>query len=152
MPIPFRLCPWVAMVARASGTKGDSVVPLTPTLAPQTDADIAQQFPSLKAFLALRIMLQRGGILRVAGKLDVSPSHLSEQLSGGGARGRKFDIDTLEHYIATFNDLGPIHYLIAKYMPENASKASALHTLALLAEQIPGLLAAASDQTKGAGQ
>jgi hypothetical protein len=126
------------------------VNPQLPTQLPLAfDPDLADQHRSLKECVASRIYLQHGGITAVAGKLDLSPSHLSEQLAGGGERNRKFDVDSLEAYIEKYNDVTPIQYLIAKYMPDQAhTQAAAMASLALLAESLPSLLAQAGMQTK----
>jgi len=126
------------------------VNPQLPTQLPLAfDPDLADQHRSLKECVALCIYRQRGGLTAVAGKLDLSPSHLSEQLAGGGDRNRKFDLDTLESYIDEYNDLTPIQYLIAKYMPDQVhTQAAAMASLALLAESLPSLLAQAGVATK----
>ena len=99
--------------------------------------------PSLKACVAAGIY-QRG-IVAVAGKIDASPSHLSEALSGNDRR--KFDVDDLEAYIATTGDTLPIHYLIAKFLREpGVAQAEAMQRLVALADTLPGLLAAAGLQ------
>lgn len=93
---------------------------------------------------ACRIYQQRGGLTAVAGKLDMSPSHLSEVLAGGGDRHRKFDLDELEEYVQKYNDPTPILYLVAKYLPDAASNgAAAMQRLAEFADLLPGLLAQA---------
>lgn len=81
------------------------------------------------------------GVVAVAGRIDVSPSHLSEALSG---QGRKFDIDDLERYIEVTNDLTPVHYLVAKFLRDPAAQQQeALAGLVELANALPGLLAQA---------
>lgn len=96
--------------------------------------------PSLKACIAAGIY-QRG-IVAVAGKIDASPSHLSEALSGTDRR--KFDVDDLEAYIAATGDTTPIQYLAAKFLRDpGVAQAEALQRLVGLADQLPGLLAAA---------
>ncbi len=121
------------------------MIPQQPTQLSLTfDPDLAEQFISLKDCVSTQIHRQRGGIRAVAGKLDMSPSHLSEVLGGGGERNRKFDLDELEAYIEEFEDLTPIQYLIAKYMPDQAvAQAHAFGQISALAEQLPQLFAAA---------
>ena len=69
---------------------------------------------------------------------------LDDGLGGGGERNRKFDLDELEKYIDNYNDVTPIQYLIAKYMPDQVhTQAAAMASLALLAESLPSLLAQA---------
>lgn len=124
--------------------------PQLPTQLPLAfDPDLAEQHRTLKECVAARVYLQRGGVTAVAGKLDMSPSHLSEVLGGGGERNRKFDLDELEQYIDKYHDVTPIQYLIAKYMPDQVhTQAAAMASLALLAESLPSLLAQAGMQTK----
>jgi hypothetical protein len=101
--------------------------------------------PSLKACVAAGIY-QRG-VVAIAGKLDRSPSHLSEALAG--ADRRKFDVDDLEAYIQATGDTTPIQYLVAKFLRDPAiAQQEALNRLVGLADQLPGLLAAAGLQAK----
>lgn len=96
--------------------------------------------PSLKACMAAGVY-QRG-VTTVAGKLDLSPSHLSEALSG--SERRKLDVDDLEAYIQATGDTTPIMYLIAKYLRDPAViQHEALARLVGLADQLPVLLAQA---------
>lgn len=102
--------------------------------------------PSLKACVAAGIYSR--GIVAVAGKIDASPSHLSEALSGNDRR--KFDVDDLEAYITATGDTTPIQYLAAKFLRDpGVIQQEALTRLVGLAEIIPGLIAAAGLQAKG---
>lgn len=102
--------------------------------------------PSLKACVAAGVY-QRG-VVAVAGKIDASPSHLSESLSGSDRR--KFDVDDLEAYIEATGDTTPIMYLVAKFLRDPAVvQQEALSRLVGLADQLPGLLEAAGLQKKG---
>lgn len=102
------------------------------------DPDLAEQFLSLKDCVSTCIHRRRGGVSAVATKLDMSPSHLSEVLAGGGERNRKFDLDELERYIEKFKDLTPIQYLVARYMPDQAIAQA--HALSQIAEIAPAFL------------
>lgn len=105
--------------------------------------------PSLKACVAAGIY-QRG-VVAIAGKLDASPSHLSESLSGNDRR--KFDVDDLEAYIAATGDTTPIQYLVAKFLRDpGVIQQEALTRLVGLAESLPALLAAAGLQSKRGGR
>jgi hypothetical protein len=86
---------------------------------------LTERFRSLKQCVATCIYRQRGGIGAVAGRLDMSPSHLSEVLGGGGDRHRKFDLDELERYIETYHDFEPILYLCAKFLGDKHAEQSA---------------------------
>lgn len=115
---------------------------MTTQLSLSFDPGLAEQHRSLKECVACRIYQQRGGVTAVAGKLDMSPSHLSEVLAGGGDRHRKFDLDELEKYIATYRDFTPILYLVAKFMPDaSTAHAAALEQLAAFTQQFPVIVA-----------
>jgi hypothetical protein len=86
---------------------------VTQQLTLSLEADVGQRYRSLLEVVAAGVY-QRG-VNRVAGAIDTSPSHLSEKLSGGGERHRKFSVEDLERYIAETGDLTPIHYLAARY-------------------------------------
>lgn len=105
---------------------------------------LAQRSRSLREHMAVRIYAY--GHSDVAGIIDSSPSHLTEKLAGASKDGkpRHLSVDDLEAYIAGTGDLSPIHYLIDKYMRDPvALQQEALATLAKVADQLPGLLAAA---------
>lgn len=99
--------------------------------------------PSLKACIASGVYSR--GIVAIAGKIDASPSHLSEALSGNDRR--KFDVDDLEAYIEATGDTTPIQYLVAKFLRDpGVIQQEALTRLVGLAETLPALLAAAGLQ------
>ena len=94
--------------------------------------------PSLKACIAAGVYAR--GVVSVAGKIDLSPSHLSEALSGTDRR--KLDVDDLEKYIQATSDTTPVLYLVAKYMRDPAvAQQEALQRILAFAEQLPGLIA-----------
>lgn len=129
-------------VPSGCGNQWESAVPQQLTIA--FDSDLLQH-RSLKDCVAACVYRQRGGVTAVAGRLDMQPSHLSEVLGGGGERNRKFDLDELEAYVREFNDLTPIHYLVAKYCGDAAAEqAAAQQQLLTLLQQLPSLAAAAA--------
>lgn len=112
------------------------------------ELSLAAEHRSLRDCIAACIYAR--GVARVASKIDFSPSHLSEALAGGGERGRKFGVDDLEEYVARTGDKTPILYLVAKYLGDpEARRAEALSRLAAIADQVPGLLAAAGIKSQG---
>lgn len=114
------------------------------------DPSLTEQHRSLKECVAARIYSQRGGVTAVAGKLDLSPSHLSEVLGGGGDRNRKFDLDELERYMSVYRDFEPIRYLCAKFLGDlGAEQASATARVAEQLETLMQTLALAGLQSKG---
>lgn len=104
---------------------------------------LTQRARSLREHMVGQIYAQ--GLVEVAGKIDLSPSKLSEKLAGAdsGGKPRAMTIDELERYIAT-GDVSPIHYLIERFLtcPE-AAHGEAIAQLAELAKQLPALLQAA---------
>ena len=58
------------------------------------------------------------GLTAIAGKIDLSPSKLTEKLAGqdSGGKPRGFTVDELEAYIAATGDTTPVLYLVDKYL------------------------------------
>lgn len=115
------------------------------------EAGIGSRNRSLREHLATRIYA--AGLVAMAGKLDLSPSKLTEKLAGSdsGGKPRALTIDELETYIQRTGDLSPIHYLADKYLHDPAVlQQEALAKLATLAEQLPALMAAAGLATQAA--
>ena len=89
----------------------------------------------------------RHGLQRVAGLIDSSPSHLSEALSGQDRR--KFGVTELERYIEQTGDVGPILYLVQKFLrsdeSEQMERAAKLQSLS---QQMAELMADMKPKTK----
>lgn len=71
---------------------------------------------SLREHLAT--MVYQRGLTAVAGKIDLSPSKLTEKLAGqdSGGKPRGFTVDELEAYIAATGDTSPVLYLVDKFL------------------------------------
>jgi hypothetical protein len=111
------------------------------------ETGIGQRNRSLRDHLATQIY-QRG-LVATAGKLDISPSKLTEKLAGGSTDGkvRGMSLDEFERYIVETNDLSPIYYLVDKYLHDpGIAQQEALAKLAAIGDMLPGLLAAAGVQ------
>lgn len=115
---------------------------------------LSQRSRSLREHTAARIYAQ--GIVAIAGKIDVSPSKLTEKLAGASSDGkpRCLTVDEFEQYIEKTGDLTPIYYLVDKFCRDPAvQQQEALAKLAVLADALPGLLAQAGialvDSRKG---
>ena len=81
------------------------------------------------------------GLGRIAAQLDVSPSHLSEQLSACVGDGkRRLPVETLELYIEKTHDLTPIYYLLDKFCRDQ--KVRQQEALARIPDLVEQLLAA----------
>lgn len=93
----------------------------------------------------------RRGLKTVAADLDLSPGNLSVALSDDPHR--KFSVDDLERYIQATGDKSPIHYLVAKYLgDEAAARDQALGQVTELLQQLPAMLAAAGVGTAPKGR
>lgn len=104
---------------------------------------LAQRFRSLTECVAAGVY-QRG-LGRVAARVDVAPSHLSAQLSGGGDGHRKLAVETLEEYIECEGDLTPIYYLVDKFCRDPlALQQEALAQIPQLMRQMQAVLDAAA--------
>lgn len=94
------------------------------------------------------------GLTAMAGKMDLSPSKISEKLSGG-VPGRPRDVGLMEfeRYLDASGDRLPIFYLIEKYLSDpQMLQAEALSRVTTLIEGLPALLAAAGLTGKKAGR
>lgn len=76
------------------------------------------------------------GLKRCAGDLDKAPGNLSRELAGDSDR--HFSVEALERYIHTSGDLTPVHYLVARYLGDQAAAqdATARRIEALLSEVV----------------
>lgn len=86
------------------------------------------------------------GLVAVAGKMDLSPSRLTEKLAGVDSSGkaRGMTLDELETYIEKTGDISPVHYLADKYLRDPAAtQQEAMAKLARIADALPALMAAA---------
>lgn len=109
---------------------------------------LAQRSRSLREHMATRVYAR--GLVDVAGKMDLSPSKLTEKLAGSdsGGKPRGMTVDELEAYIQRTGDISPVHYLADKYLRDPVvAQQEALAKLASLAEVLPALVAAAGLQT-----
>ncbi|MCU1141578.1 hypothetical protein [Stenotrophomonas maltophilia] len=93
---------------------------------------------SLREHIAAKVYAG-AGVTAVAGRLDMSPSKLSEKLAGNDSSGkpRGMSIDDFERYMAEMKDVTPIYYLIERYLitPEAATA----EAMAELRQQLNGL-------------
>ncbi|GLS13623.1 hypothetical protein [Hydrogenophaga electricum] len=119
---------------------------ITGAAAPQAAAQMAVSLviePGLsRRHTSLRDVVSTGvyqhGLSRVAAEVGVPAGNLSRQLEGSGLR--RLSVDTLEAYIAEFDDLRPIHYLVERYVLASAHRADDAHKAAVLA-QVQALMA-----------
>lgn len=91
------------------------------------------------------------GLTRVAGQIDLSPSKLSEKLSGGnGDRSRDIGLAEFERYLDSTGDLTPVHYLVDKYLRDpSLQQAEAIARVAQLTEQLTAVMQAAGLSMQG---
>jgi hypothetical protein len=114
---------------------------------------LAQRYRRARECLATQVY-QRG-LVAVAGKLDMSPSKLTEKLAGASSDGkvRGFTLDELEDYIEQTGDVSVVHYLAEKYCRDPAvQQAEALAQLAAITKQLPALLSLAGLQQAPKGR
>lgn len=121
-------------------------------LALSFEPGLAASHRSLREFAATKIY-QRG-LVAVAGKLDVSPSHLTEKLAGKSSDGKErcLTVDELEEYIERYKDVTPIFYLIDKFLGDpQLAQAEAIQKISTFIEQLPALLQTAGVAKKARG-
>jgi hypothetical protein len=104
---------------------------------------LAQRYRSVRDVMATGVY-QRG-LTTVAGKIDLSPSKLTEKLAGGGGdRARDIGLTEFERYLEESGDTQPIYYLIDRFLRDPAvQQQEAIARLAALAEQLAPLMEAA---------
>ena len=104
---------------------------------------LTQRFRDVRSAMASGVY--KRGLERVAGRIDMSPSKLTEKLGGGlGDRKRDIVLMEFERYLDETGDLTPVLYLVEKYLGDSkAMQQEALAKLAQIAEQLPAMLAAA---------
>ncbi|MEN5115869.1 hypothetical protein ABE488_00830 [Luteimonas sp. TWI662] len=105
---------------------------------------IAERSRTLREHMAVRVYGR--GLVETAGRLDLSPSKLTEKLAGSdsGGKPRGMTIDELETYIQRTGDVSPVHYLVEKFLGDpEVARDEALAKLASMVEQLAPLMAAA---------
>lgn len=114
---------------------------------------LAQRSRSLRDHLATRVYSR--GLVETAGRLDLSPSKLTEKLAGSdsGGKPRGLTIDELERYIEKTGDLSPIHYLVDKFLRDpEVAQAEATAKILEFIDQFPALVAVAGLQKQRQGR
>lgn len=105
---------------------------------------LAQRSRCLRDHVAQRVY--SFGLVNAAGRLDLSPSRLTEKLAGvdSGGKSRGMTLDELEAFIEKTGDVTPVYYLADKYLRDPAvSQQEALAKIAAIADVLPALMAAA---------
>lgn len=90
------------------------------------------------------------GLVAVAGRIDTSPSKLTEKLAGMSSDGKPRDmtVSEMEAYIVACDDLSPIYYLIDKYLRDpEVRRDEAIATITQFMDIAPGLLEALGAKT-----
>jgi hypothetical protein len=106
----------------------------------ELEEGIATRYRNLLECIAQGVY-QRG-LKAVAVDLNESPGNLSSMLNEESQR--KFGVEDLEAYIRQTGDKTPIHYLVARYLgDEAAARDQALSQVSELLQRLPALLASA---------
>ena len=108
------------------------------------DAGICEQFRTLKQVVAAVVYGYRGGLGAVAAAYDVSPSTLSRMLNDNEDDPRHLPLDFLPLVIEVTNDLRPLQWLAAKFLPDDKTRRdAAVSNIEAMIPQLLALLAAA---------
>lgn len=103
---------------------------------------ITEQFRTLKQCLAAAVYGSRLGLSAVAAHCDLSPSALSRMLNENEDDPRHLPVDLLPKIIEATQDVRPIHWLVAKFLPDDAMRHRAAVTqLESMLPQIADVLA-----------
>jgi len=105
------------------------------------DASITTQFKELEDVVAAVVYGYKGGLGAVAAACDVAPSTLSRMLNRNEDDPRRFPLEYLAPVIEVTKDLRPIHWLVAKFVPDpQARRDAAMATLVSLLPQIVSIV------------
>lgn len=115
-----------------------------PQLQLDFDAQITEQFKTLKDVVAAVVYGYRGGLGAVAAACDVAPSTLSLMLNENEDYKRHLPLDFLPTIIKVTGDLRPLQWLAAKFIPDDKTRRdAAVAGLEALLPQLASLLASA---------
>ena len=104
------------------------------------EPSIAERWPSLRAYIAHRAMLQRNPLKTIAADMDMSPSTLTRKLNPHDGDTQRFNLDDLEAYIQSTGDVDSvIEYLAAKYKDSDDRRKA--RTIAKVESMLPELVA-----------
>lgn len=92
------------------------------------EPSLTEQFRSIKQCLAACVYGSRIGLTGVAAHCDLSPSGLSRMLNENEGDPRHLPADLVPLIIEATNDLRPIHWLVAKFLPNDAMRQRAAVT------------------------
>jgi hypothetical protein len=110
---------------------------------------LTEQFRTLKQVLAAAVYGFRGGLGAVAVHCDLSPSALSRMLNENEGDPRHLPVDLLPLIVEVTQDMRPVHWLVAKFLPsEEARTRAAVAQLENLAPQIVAALAVIQKSSK----
>lgn len=124
-----------------------TILPNTAQMTLSFEPGLAARHLSLRDCMVQQVYARSHG--RVAALLDMAPSKLTEKLAGVDSSGkpRGMTLDEFERYLEKSGDPTPIYYLLDKFLRDpGVVQQEALDRLAMLADQLPALLAAAGLQ------
>lgn len=108
---------------------------------------LTDQFRTFKECLATVVHSSRIGVTGVAIHCDVAPSALSRMLSGDESRALPVDLVPL--IVEATGDLRPIHWLVARFLPDEATRhRAAVLRLETLLPEVNAALAALRKASK----
>lgn len=102
---------------------------------------LSERWPTLKACVRERVYANSKPLKVVAANMDLSESDLSRKVGGNPDDPRNFNVDDLERYLQSTQDVTPILYLVEKYAVSGDAKRA--YAAAELAKALPELLALA---------
>lgn len=124
---------------------------MTAQLTLELQLGLLQRYRSLRECVHHSVLNDRRGLKGVAADCDLSVSELSRRLHPSPDDPRSLDVDLLVKIIESTQDLTPLHWLMARFLPSDETRRQAAvdelqHMLPRLAE----LLAAAGGEPRSA--
>lgn len=113
----------------------------TPQMTLHFEPALAERFPTLRDYVAHRVMLHAKPAKSIAADMDMSPSTLSRKLHPADGDTQRFNCDDLEAYLAATGDAAAvIEYLAAKFLDSDEQRRA--RVLARVEGLLPELTAA----------
>lgn len=80
------------------------------------DAGLVDSYSTCREYLSALIHQQGRPQKAIAADMDYSPSDLSRKLAQAPNDSRRFTLDDLEKFIEVTEEIGPVLYLVEKYL------------------------------------
>lgn len=126
---------------------------MTAQLTPELQLGLLQRYRSLRECVHHSCLNDRRGLKAIAADCDLSVSELSRRLHPAEGDPRSLDVDLLVQIMQSTGDLAPLHWLLARFLPDDETRRrAAVDTLTQMMPRLAELLAAAGGDQRHGGK